>query len=325
MKRNILFFCLCLFALYSHAQVEGLISHQQDIQGAWNPAAAVANPNEITADLLYRNQWLGVSTKTFSNAWLCAASPLTKANSYVGINMNLFWIGLQRDVKVNLQYAYALKMKKSSTLGLGLGVGFIQTQLAGQELRAPDGDYNGGVNHNDNLLPENTTNAITPELQAGLFYSYKQKLGVGFSVVNLMNLGAKFKGISEKDVYHPRICVANLYYHWQLGKHLQLTPSVLYRTDFQAHQLEYRLMASYNNQVNFGVAYRGYNKSSNESVILLVGTKIKRMVDIGYSYDVVINGLNRSQFGTHEIIIGIKYSLIQKNKIPKVIYNPRFM
>ena len=71
----------------------------------------------------------------------------------IGITAINDLVGFQRSTYVALNYDYRKKFKWGK-MGIGIGAGIIQTSIDGAQLRAPDGNYNGGVNHNDNFLPK---------------------------------------------------------------------------------------------------------------------------------------------------------------------------
>ena len=82
-----------------------------------------------------------------------------------------------------------------------------------------------------------------------------------------------------------------------------------------------------NAKINFyhkywgGVSFRMGNEA--ESFVLLAGITLKDIVDIGYSYDITLNGLNRVSNGSHEIMLGLRLPNHQHHAPPLSIVNLR--
>ena len=299
------------------------MSHYMLKPVAYNIAYA-GSKDQIEAALHYRNQWTALTNRTLSNASFEFVYPIMKINSALAITGIYDVIGAQRTFYLNVGYAYQLKIKKAK-LGFGISGGLIQTTLLGNLLRSPEGDYDGVFNHNDPIIPLNTKNGIAPYLTAGLFFSNKN-LQLGGSITNAIeakaNVGAPN---SSKNIIFRRNIYGFVSYKLKVSNKISFYPSVLLRADAKKLQLDYTLLMNLKNNYFLGIGYRGYNKKSNESVILLLGLNFLKNMQLMYSYDINTSRLFNYQYGSHEVTI--KYSFLKEIKKiePKIIYNPRFL
>jgi len=57
-----------------------------------------------------------------------------------------------------------------------------------------------------------------------------------------------------------------------------------------------------------------YNFKNMESIIVFLGYNYNDMINIGYSYDIGLSTLAKTTYGSHEIMIGVKFNDIRKSK-----------
>ncbi len=290
---------------------------------AFNTAYA-GSKNEIEVGLHYRNQWTGLTNRTLSTAAVEFVYPIQKINSGICFTSFIDVIGAQRNLYLNVGYAYQLKIKKTK-LAIGISGGMIQTTLLGNQLRAPEGDYDGVFNHNDPIIPLNKKSGISPYLNAGLFFSSRNLL-IGCSLTNAIeaksNVGSPN---NDKNIIFRRNIYGFASYSVKITKNFMFIPSILFRTDTKKMQFDYTLMFGIKNNYFAGLGYRGYNKKSNESVILLLGLKFLKNFKLMYSYDVNTSRMFNYQYGSHELTIHYAFQTKNKSIKPKIIYNPRFL
>jgi type IX secretion system PorP/SprF family membrane protein len=291
---------------------------------AFNPAYAGSCP-DLEATLFYRNQWTNLSGRTLSTPGFNASMPIKKISSGVGLAFVYDMIGAQRNLYFNASYAYQLKIKKS-LLGFGVSGGLIQSTLLGNLLRAPEGNYeDGAFNHNDPIIPLAKSSGISPYLGAGLMFTHKG-LQVGASVSSLVEGKSKVPGtLAENNIIFRRNLYGYISYRFKVGKKLNIRPSVLFKSDLKENQLDINALIYYKSVFWAGAGYRGYNKKSNESVILLFGVNILKNLMLGYSYDISLGPLRGANYGSHEIVLSWRQPLKTKEFKPKTIYNPRFL
>lgn len=309
---------------FTFAQVASNYSQFMFNVPAFNPAYAGSNPNlELTA--LYRNQWTKLSGRTISTPGLNIVAPIERIHSGVSATFVYDILGAQRNLWFNVGYASQLQVKKVK-IGFGVNGGLVQATLLGNLLRAPEGNYADGVfNHNDPIIPLSASSGIAPSFGAGLAVTWKG-LQIGFSASSIIEGKAKVSspaGLS--NVFFRRNLFGFATYKMPLSPKMSLQPSVLFKSDLKLNQFDINILWYFKDRFWAGAGFRGYNKKSSESVILLLGLNVIRNLGLGYSYDISVGGLRSNNFGSHEIMLTWRQPLKSKVSIPKTVYNPRFL
>ncbi len=306
------------------SQVYGVQTHAPFLQLMNNPAVAGMN-DELELAAWYRNQWTNLSGATISHPAFAVGVPIPKINSGLSFQFHYDMIGAARNAHFNLGYAYQLHFRKWQ-IGIGVNGGLVQASILGAILRAPEGDYSSGnINHNDPLIPVNTQSGIAPLLGGGIFIK-REGLRLGVSGLSLLSGKASAnENNSVKNMIFRRQVQAFVAYEMKIGKKYFLEPAVQYRTDLNLHQLEFVLNWSYKKRIRLGAGYRGYNNLSSSGVLLQIGSQIVDRLEIGYSYDISIGGLQGANGGSHEVMIRWTMPFKKKEINPKTIFNPRFL
>lgn len=260
---------------------------------AINPAVA---GKEEFADVRSNNryQWVGI-TDAPRTYMLTVHGPMKLKN--MGLGMNLFTdiVGPTRRVGLNFSYAYHIKLNEETKVSLGLSAGVLQWGIDGHKLQLHDaGD--------ENLLTQYQTTYV-PDFGAGvLLYTKKYYIGIAVpqmyqSKINLYP-GVENKG---KLVTHFNV---NGAYKFDLGEDFKLEPSFILKYATPAPmKLDVGVRGIYREQVWLGAAYR-----HNDAVTALVGYLYKNYLMIGYSYDFSTTNIRRYSSGTHEVMLGLRFS-----------------
>lgn len=321
-KRLFLLISLLYGVVMLYSQNAQQFSYYMFNQLTYNPAYAGFD-NAINLTAFYRAQWVGIEGNPTLQSF-SAHSPLNFANSNAGIYVVNDVMGAQRTTHFHLVYAYRQPLSFGN-ISFGISAGIFQQQLNGAKLRAPQGDYESGISHNDNLLPNNTVNGIAPEINAGIYFNTKG-LELGISANNLAapvtNLNTEF---GTARVEFTRFYTAMALYNISLGKKFTLIPSTLLKTDFVHYQTDFNLILQYRNNIYLGSSFRGNTQSSFDAVSVLFGFHITKNLRLGYSYDYTLSGLNSVSNGSHEVFVNYRILLKDLVKPGKKIYNPRFL
>ena len=119
---------------------------------------------------------------------------------------------------------------------------------------------------------------------------------------------------------------ANFAFNFDLGNSLTLHPSFLLKSDLVETQIEISTIARFNDNIFGGASFRGYNSNSFDAVVLLAGYKLSENLTLAYAYDITISGLSEVSRGSHEVLLNYNLNkAFGKGKLPKIIYNPRFL
>lgn len=260
---------------------------------AINPAVA---GKEEFADVRSNNryQWVGI-TDAPRTYILTVNGPMKLKNMGLGANLFTDIVGPTRRVGLNFSYAYHIKLNEETKVSLGLSAGILQWGIDGHKLQLHDaGD--------ENLLTQYQTTYV-PDFGAGvLLYSKKYYLGIAVpqmyqSKINLYP-GVENKG---KLVTHFNV---NGAYKFDLGDDFKIEPSFILKYATPAPmKLDVGVRGIYQEQVWLGVAYR-----HNDAVTALVGYLYKNYLMIGYSYDFSTTNIRRYSSGTHEVMLGLRFS-----------------
>lgn len=260
---------------------------------AINPAVA---GKEEFADVRSNNryQWVGI-TDAPRTYMLTVHGPMKLKN--MGLGMNLFTdiVGPTRRVGLNFSYAYHIKLNEETKVSLGLSAGVLQWGIDGHKLQLHDaGD--------ENLLTQYQTTYV-PDFGAGvLVYSKKYYIGIAVPQMYQSKINL-YPGVESKSklVTHFN---ANGAYKFNLDDDFIIEPSFILKYATPAPmKLDVGVRGIYREQVWLGAAYR-----HNDAVTALIGYLYKNYLMIGYSYDFSTTNIRRYSSGTHEVMLGLRFS-----------------
>ena len=305
------------------AQIFPVSSHTFRNTLSFNPAFTGASDG-LNLVAGYRNQWTGLegAPKGF---YVNGDLTLPRFRSGIGLSMWSEKIGVQNINSVNANYAYIQPLGKIK-LSVGVELGAVFSTLDGAKLITPNGVYeNGGVNHEDPVLPASKVNSIKPSLGIGVLVQH-DNFDFAIASMNLIDFSDKFTGIEEQlNANYERPFHVFLRGKINLGTKFDIQPSVSVLTDFKNWQTEISALASWQKTVYLGVSARGYNKNSFESLIPIVGGRLWKDLTLFYSYDVNLNSLKVANKGSHEVSLGYYIPSKKFFKGEKIVNNPRFL
>lgn len=261
---------------------------------AINPA--VAGKDEF-ADARSNNryQWTGI-TDAPRTYMLTVHGPIKAKNMGLGMHLYTDIVGPTRRTGLSLAYAYHIKTGEDTHISMGLSAGVQQWGIDGDKLILRDGG-------DENLLTKYQT-AYIPDFGAGIYFHKKDRFYIGFSAPQLyqspINL---YRNVDEKGriVTHFNL---NGAYTFDLGEEFKLEPSFLVKYAMPAPpKIDVGVRAIYKNMVWLGGAYR-----HNDAFTALVGYMLSNYLLVGYSYDFTTTSIRKYSSGTHELMLGIRFS-----------------
>lgn len=118
--RATLFISIIIFPLFCRAQNTTRFSQVYFAQGALNPAS-IAFEGQIMADIMFRNQWLGVEGAPTT----VALNAQYELNQSMASGLNIYYdrIGAYQTTSFTGQYSYRLHFEENRVLALGIGLG----------------------------------------------------------------------------------------------------------------------------------------------------------------------------------------------------------
>jgi type IX secretion system PorP/SprF family membrane protein len=288
----------------------------------FNPAYAGSN-DAIEFSLLHRSQYVGLSGTYIATQAFNFNAPITVASSGIGLNITNDLIGFQRSTGIVLNYNYRKKFNWGN-MAVGIGGGIIQTSLDGSKLRTPEGDYNNGISHQDGILPVTMQNGIAPDVSFGIYFNSK-KYYAGAAINHVIFSDANISstnGEKTKLKYSRNLFFAGGYI-FKAGSKLEVTPSILVKTDLVKVQGDLAINFAIIDNILAGIAFRGYTKRTIDALALVLGFKYKGF-QLVYSYDANVSYLTKFNTGSHEVSLSYIYPIKKKEVKGYFYHNPRF-
>lgn len=269
---------------------------------AINPAVA-GKDNYADVRSNNRYQWVGI-TDAPRTYMLTLHSPLKNRNMGLGTHIYTDIVGPTRRVGISLAYAYHIKLTEKTKLSLGISAGIQQWGIDGHKLHLHDtGD--------ENLVTQYQTK-IVPDLGAGL-YVHNEKWYLGFSAPQLYQSPIKlYKDGDDKGTLVTHFLL-NGAYKFKINDDFKVEPSFLAKYANPAPvKIDVGARVIYQEQVWLGVGYR-----HNDAVTAILGFMYKNYLMIGYSYDFTTTNLKKYSTGTHELMLGLRFSKQQSKHWPE--------
>lgn len=301
----------------------GLVQAQQDAQFTqymfngmfYNPAFS-GKEGGYRFSALHRSQWLNYSTASGQGGapvtqLIMAEGRLDSKNIGYGLSIVNDQIGPSGNLEINLKGSYHKKLNRG-TLSFGGYIGMFSSSLNFDELIF--------VNPELNVTQTGSENQMALDFGAGI----------------LFDRGKYYLGLSSKHLGEPGFDFGDGAFANQLKNHsyflfgyrirpigqLRIEPSLLIKSvSFNNFSYDVSVMATHQNKINGGIAYRG-----EESVSLILGYSLLQdnSLKLGYAFDLVVGGLEAKSPTSHELML--RYILPTSNReVERVIQRtPRF-
>ncbi len=293
MKKLITVLTLVISSSIVFGQQDPMYTQYMHNEVVINPAY-VGSDDVLNASALYRNQWVNIdrAPTTFS---INAHSPITNTNLGVGGSVVTDKLGVTNRTMFNLAGSYALALSDGSGLQFGLQFGGTQTRVNYTELNIrQSGD--------DNFSKD--VSSFSPNVGAGAYY-YTPKFYLGLSLPMLMNNSVGVvDGANDKLFQEVRHLFITTGYVYEYSETIKFKPTAFVKyvhgapiaIDLTAH-------AIFNDEYWAGLAFR-----NGESLSLLGAIQANDQLRIGYSYDLILNGLSSFTSGSHEIMVNYRFA-----------------
>ncbi|SFO14845.1 type IX secretion system membrane protein, PorP/SprF family [Algoriphagus ornithinivorans] len=281
----------------------------------YNPAFA-GREGGFRFSALHRTQWANYSTSTGAGGapvtqLLTAQGSLEGKNIGYGITIVNDQIGATGNLEINLQGAYHKKINRT-TISFGAYAGMFSSSIDYGELVV--------VNPEPNLPSSGKENAININFGAGL----------------LLDRGDYYVGLSSRHLNQPEFDFGDGGFANPLRNHsyllfgyrfrpvgqLRIEPSFLLKSvSFNNFSYDVSVIATHQNKISGGLAFRG-----EESVSLILGYSLLRdnSLVLGYSFDLVVSGLEAKSPTSHELMLRYRLTDISRNVERVIQRTPRF-
>lgn len=320
MKKILTLFFLPIYTVL-YSQTEPQFTQYMYNRFLVNPAYSGSN-DAVEFHLLHRSQYVSLAGKAIASQAFNFNIPVYVASSGVGLTVVNDLIGFQRSTYVNAQYNYRKKFKWGN-MAVGISGGIVQTSIDGSLLSAPDGIYTGGVNHNDNFLPNNLQQGVAPDFSVGVYFSSdKHFAGAALSHIVLTNANVGTPSGKSKLVFN-RTCFFTGGYHFVINPKITISPAALVKTNFVNVQTDLSVNFLAINTIVGGISFRGYTKKTVDALALILGFRYKGL-QLAYSYDANLSYLSMFNSGSHEVSLSYSYMLKKKEVRGYFFHHPRF-
>ncbi|WP_116524987.1 PorP/SprF family type IX secretion system membrane protein [Seonamhaeicola aphaedonensis] len=271
-----------------------------------NPAMTGVE-NYVDINIAYRNQWTGFNgaPKTATLSINGALYPskigyLPEEGTHQGVGAFIYNDGAGPISQSGFygSYAYHIQLSENWFLSLGTFIGVKQFKFDTSEVIIFDSPIDPLI---QNISDFNF------DLSLGL-YTYSRNMFFGLAANQILN-----KQISFSDSYDGNSIVSN--YNFLAGgrinirEEIQLVSFTLLKfSENTPVSWDAGAKLIYNNKFWGGAAYR-----DQEAIVGFFGLRITDNLLFSYSYDWVTTQFNNQQSGSHEIIIGYRFSLDKLN------------
>ena len=312
-----------IYILCANAQQTQLYSLQAYTPYGINPAYAGFD-GSLSIAAVVRTQWNQITGNPISQH-VESHLPLTTWPGGIGLTLDNESLGSWQQTKMALSYNYITQIS-DFVISTGGRLGWIQASLNGLDLRTPEGIYEGfSIDHQDVYVPLSNINSHHYTLDIGMYIVWNGiELGLSALYVNRPRFKLNTLGIDNARLRMSYNAIIR--YGISLYESLDLTQSLIIRTNFVQQQIDGMISATYKKSVMFGLGFRGYTKNSADAVLLSIGSRLSNKLWFRYGFDLGISRLSGLGTGSHEMML--TYNLgksLTKNKRNKIIYNPRFV
>ncbi len=311
MIRNIITGILSVISIVVFAQQQAQYSMYMINNYTLNPA--VGGTEDYTdVKMSYRTQWVGFGdngggTKDIYVSGHTSIGKVTYADESVkplphhGVGGYVYndITGPSAKTGVYGSYAYHLPLTSKLTASLGAFVGFQQYRLDASQLRF----------YSDDVQPETAINGnqskFLPDANLGVWL-YHKNYYVGGSMFQLFNNGVNFEAVQNRvtDGKLNTHFFATAGYRVPINNNFTWVPSFVVKAVSPVPmQFDLNSKFRYQDLAWLGVSYR-----NKDAVILLAGVTLLDHWDIAYSYDITTSNLRNYSAGSHEFMIGYRFT-----------------
>lgn len=276
-----------------------------------NPAYA-GYKEQVNIVAMHRSQWIGFKGAPMTQT-LAFDMPFKKGEMAFGSTLVHDRIGPTTRLGMSLDLSYRARLTNRATLSFGLkgSVDMYQNNLTDLNLTS---DY---YNQIDDAFLYNTEGLILPNAGFGMFY-FKKDHFISLSVPKLLRNKLEKKGTPQFELFDGRqeptvhFMAGKI---WKINRQVKIQPNIAVRGVMNAPVS----MTLYCNMIFMDQFTIGGFYGVQEVAGLLVQWKVDKKINIGYSIDVPVSTLIRTNLGSHEIIAS--YTLASKRK--RIVY-PRY-
>lgn len=294
MIKRVYSFLFLITAVVGSAQQLPQYSQYMLNEMAINPAVAGRDDfAEVRSN--NRRQWVGI-TDAPRTYMLTLQGPIKDKHMGLGMNVYTDIVGPTRRTGASLSYAYHLKLNKELNLSLGVSAGLQQWGIDGNKITLRE--------EGDQQLISSYRTAAVPDFGAGIYFYQKEKFYFGVSLPQMYQAPLGIFPGAEKNSKLASHYNINGAYKIVVDEQITVEPSFLVKYEKPAPvKVDIGARVIYKKQVWAGLVYR-----HKDAVSALLGYMYKDYLTIGYSYDFTTTKVRKYSSGTHELMLGLRFS-----------------
>lgn len=198
-------------------------------------------------------------------------------------------------------YSYIMTIKGTKKLSLSLSAGLLQYKIDGSKIVLHD--------EGDPSLGDGIYSTYLPDANFSVYFK-DIKYFAGLSAYQLMNNSFKFKELDQLGINRVRTHFFLFGgYYFEINNDFSVEPSVvlkfMYPTPLQA---DISVRGFYQKKVWLGASFR-----TMDAVSFMIGYEHDKQLLFGYSYDMSVSNIRPYNTGTHELMLGYKFSKIKRS------------
>lgn len=266
---------------------------------AYNPAYAGVQPfYDVRSNNRY--QWVGITDAPRTYTITINGPSKNRKMGYGGYVFTDI-VGPTRRIGAQASYAYHLTLKEngeeSIKMSMGLSVGVLQWLVDGSKIRLK--------NPADAVISEGLQSSIVPDAKFGIYLYEGEKWFFGAAIPNLLKSKLYFFNYQTSTLsFLNRHLMVNGGYKFDIGEDFQVEPSFMLKYVKPAPlKADIMVRGIYKRQIWLGGSFR-----TNDAWSVMLGYLHKGSLQIGYSYDFTTTNLRHYSTGTHEIMLGIRFT-----------------
>ena len=270
-----------------------------------NPAFAGTKPY-YQAKSNNRYQWVGVNDapKTFI---LSAYGPERNKDMGYGVQIFSDVTGPTSRLGFYGSYAYNLRLKDDIRISMGISLGLLQYKIDGSQIVLHDA--------NDPSLGDEVYAELVPDADFGVLV-YGENWHGGLVAKQLFNYKLDFDDVNALGM---NTLKTHFFMHGAYRYDLKDISAEMEDWSVEPYAL-LKYMHPTPLQIDLGaraiwkkMAWLGLSWRSSDAIAIMIGYEYEEQISFGYSYDITTSNLKTASSGTHEIMIGFKFSKIKKN------------
>lgn len=293
MKKILLLLLASLsFVSLSFGQQDPLYSQYINNPMVINPAYAGLN-NNLNASLSYRTQWGGFEGNPTT---VNVNGHISLVDNRVGGGVLIVQDKIGNITNTEFQVAGSYKLQlEDMTFSFGMQAGVVNFRSDYNQLNLAD--------PGDPAFTENE-NLSKPNIGAGAILK-SERFFVGLSVPRLLSTTFKSSQGEQFDLYNQHYYLFGAYV-FNMGTRIRFKPAVLLKSVKGSP-----LSTDLNFNINIDQLYTGgvFTRNFNTYGIQL-GALLKEQFRLGYTFEVPTGNSVGTQFSTHEILLGIRMSVL---------------